>query len=114
MKIRILIVMLTMATNDILQKCNAVPFNFKPSSPNDDRPLLLSPLIQRGQLERARTLSRVHGEQLGMELESYSGYLTARSAPNEAHLFFWFFPALVSLISGNLSRAAFLDTKTTT
>eukprot|EP00058_Branchiostoma_floridae_P000393 XP_002585881.1 hypothetical protein BRAFLDRAFT_110967 [Branchiostoma floridae] len=56
-------------------------------------PLYLTPYLEQGMAQKAKTLSEVHLP--GTSVKSYSGYLTVNKAYN-SNLFFWFFPALVS------------------
>ncbi|KAH8041186.1 hypothetical protein HPB51_013846 [Rhipicephalus microplus] len=55
-------------------------------------PLFLTPLIEAGQLERARNLSRVGSLGAVPDFPSYSGFLTVNKQYGN-NLFFWFFPA---------------------
>lgn len=55
-------------------------------------PLFLTPLINAGQLSKAKSMSRVGYLGLVENLPSYSGYLTV-NADWGSNLFFWFFPA---------------------
>ncbi|KAI1289754.1 putative serine carboxypeptidase CPVL [Halotydeus destructor] len=55
-------------------------------------PLFLTPLIQAGQLDQARQVSRVTGLPNAPEVESYAGYLTVNEE-YDSNMFFWFFPA---------------------
>ncbi|CAG2055192.1 unnamed protein product [Timema podura] len=55
-------------------------------------PLYLTPLIQAGNLSEARDAARVGVLKEGVDVESYSGYLTVNQEYN-SNLFFWFFPA---------------------
>ena len=58
--------------------------------------LFLTPLIARNELALAKNLSRV-GPLEGYNVPmSYSGFLTVNET-TESNLFFWFFPALVSV-----------------
>ncbi|CAG4997667.1 unnamed protein product [Parnassius apollo] len=52
--------------------------------------LILTPFIERGQLQEARNASRVD-PQLFLGVESYSGYFTVNKTYN-SNLFFWYFP----------------------
>nr|XP_023024517.1 venom serine carboxypeptidase-like [Leptinotarsa decemlineata] len=54
-------------------------------------PLILTPLLRRGQIEEARLAAEVHLEDL-KNVTSYSGYLTVDETFN-SNLFFWFFPS---------------------
>nr|CAD7194955.1 unnamed protein product [Timema douglasi] len=54
-------------------------------------PLYLTPLIQAGNLSEARDAARVGVLKEGVDVESYSGYLTVNQEYN-SNLFFWFFP----------------------
>ena len=61
-------------------------------------PLYLTPLIQSGDLEIARTLSLVTDTLDGLnpeeQPESYSGFLTVKE-DTDSNMFFWFVPATV-------------------
>lgn len=72
------------------------PLNFE----DVGEPLILTPLIQAGKIEKARKLSRVTNF---TSIESYSGYFTVNETYN-SNMFFWFFPAAVS-------KTYFLGTK---
>ncbi|KAH7946401.1 hypothetical protein HPB49_024375 [Dermacentor silvarum] len=66
-------------------------------------PLYLTPLINSGQLNEARSRSqtgRIGGDELGYVL-GYSGYLTVNRELN-SNLFFWFIPALNGVVQGFL------------
>eukprot|EP00058_Branchiostoma_floridae_P015260 XP_002600748.1 hypothetical protein BRAFLDRAFT_83491 [Branchiostoma floridae] len=54
-------------------------------------PLFLTPYLEQGMAEKARTLSEVNLP--GTTINSYSGYLTVNKTYS-SNLFFWFFPAL--------------------
>ncbi|XP_064648192.1 probable serine carboxypeptidase CPVL [Lineus longissimus] len=58
------------------------------------KPLFLTPLLESGQIEKARQLSLV-GPLKGTNVKSYAGYLTVNK-PYNSNLFFWFFPAKVN------------------
>ncbi|XP_054933162.2 probable serine carboxypeptidase CPVL [Dermacentor andersoni] len=55
-------------------------------------PLFLTPLIEAGQLEKARNLSRVGSLGAVQDFPGYSGFLTVNKQYG-SNLFFWFFPA---------------------
>lgn len=55
-------------------------------------PLFLTPLIESGQLDRARQLSRVGSLGDVPDFPGYSGFLTVNKEYDN-NLFFWFFPA---------------------
>ncbi|XP_011630686.1 LOW QUALITY PROTEIN: venom serine carboxypeptidase-like [Pogonomyrmex barbatus] len=55
-------------------------------------PLFLTPLIENGKIEEARTKAVVQHKEMG-DISSYSGYLTVNKKYN-SNLFFWFFPAM--------------------
>ncbi|XP_065287707.1 probable serine carboxypeptidase CPVL [Dermacentor albipictus] len=55
-------------------------------------PLFLTPLIEAGQLEKARNLSRVGSLGAVSDFPGYSGFLTVNKQYG-SNLFFWFFPA---------------------
>lgn len=54
--------------------------------------MFLTPLIEAGQLEKAKSLSRVGSLGPVEDFPSYSGYLTVNK-DLDSNLFFWFFPA---------------------
>ncbi|XP_037072651.1 venom serine carboxypeptidase-like isoform X2 [Pollicipes pollicipes] len=62
-----------------------------PPAAAGDGPLFLTPLIESGELEKARNLSKVVGIS-GYAYESHSGYLTVNKEHN-SNLFFWFIEA---------------------
>ncbi|XP_044863517.1 probable serine carboxypeptidase CPVL isoform X2 [Mauremys mutica] len=64
-----------------------------PSRGDPGQPLFLTPYIESGRLEEGRQLSLV-GPLHGVNVKSYSGYLTVNKTHN-SNLFFWFFPAEV-------------------
>ena len=53
-------------------------------------PLMISPMLLKGELQRVREESRVVG--LDTPVTSFSGYITVNNTW-EAHMFFWFFLA---------------------
>ncbi|XP_072745258.1 venom serine carboxypeptidase-like [Anoplolepis gracilipes] len=55
-------------------------------------PLYLTPLIEGGKIEEARSKALVQDKEMG-DVNSYSGYFTVNKAYN-SNLFFWFFPAM--------------------
>ncbi|XP_072754363.1 venom serine carboxypeptidase-like [Anoplolepis gracilipes] len=55
-------------------------------------PLYLTPLIEGGEIEEARSKALVQDEEMG-DVISYSGYFTVNKEYN-SNLFFWFFPAM--------------------
>ncbi|CAL1685700.1 unnamed protein product [Lasius platythorax] len=55
-------------------------------------PLFLTPLIENGKIEEARTKAAVQHKEMG-DVSSYSGYFTVNKEYN-SNLFFWFFPAM--------------------
>ncbi|XP_003748417.1 probable serine carboxypeptidase CPVL [Galendromus occidentalis] len=63
------------------------------ASSAEQSPLLLTPLISRNELLRARNLSLVGSLDGCDNPETYSGYLTVNETTN-ANLFFWFIPAM--------------------
>ena len=66
-------------------------------------PLFLSPLLAKGQWKLAQQLAKVNGGTFGKavaNVESYSGYLTVNSPDCKSNLFFWYFPAMVSILFG--------------
>lgn len=56
----------------------------------NDGPLLLTPLIEKGKYEKARSLSKVDPT-LFAGLQSHSAFITVNKTLG-SHLFFWFFP----------------------
>lgn len=68
----------------------------------DSKPLFLTPYIESGQLDKGRRLSEVNGL-TGLDLESYSGFLTVNKT-YDSNMFFWFFPALVCIHNNILSN----------
>lgn len=58
-------------------------------------PLFLTPLIENGKIEEARAKAIVQHKEMG-DVSSYSGYFTVNKEYN-SNLFFWFFPAMVSI-----------------
>ncbi|XP_072762771.1 venom serine carboxypeptidase-like [Anoplolepis gracilipes] len=55
-------------------------------------PLYLTPLIEGGKIEEARSKALVQEKEMG-DVNSYSGYFTVNKEYN-SNLFFWFFPAM--------------------
>jgi hypothetical protein len=77
------------------------------------KPLFLTPLIEAGNISQAQKLSYVHPEDLGLQekVESFSGYFTVGNPKCDSNLFFWFFPAKVSLPNVfNLHRCTVVET----
>eukprot|EP00062_Callorhinchus_milii_P015095 gi/632964986/ref/XP_007898667.1/ PREDICTED: probable serine carboxypeptidase CPVL [Callorhinchus milii] len=64
---------------------------FVTSHVDPGKPLMLTPYLEAGEIEKARELSLV-GPLEGPVVKSYSGYLTVNKTCN-SNLFFWFFPA---------------------
>lgn len=58
-----------------------------------DEALFLTPLILAGDLEKARTMSKVRGLPADVEVLSYAGFITVNEEYN-SNLFFWFVPSL--------------------
>ncbi|XP_013080651.2 probable serine carboxypeptidase CPVL [Biomphalaria glabrata] len=58
---------------------------------DSSKPLLLTPMLGRGEISTARDLSKVQ-DQDGVIPTSYSGFITVDELIGN-HLFFWFFPA---------------------
>lgn len=56
-------------------------------------PLFLTPLIENGKIDMARTKAIVQHKDV-TDVSSYAGYLTVNKKYN-SNLFFWFFPAQV-------------------
>jgi vitellogenic carboxypeptidase-like protein len=73
--------------------------NFKrsPRKLTDDvgSKLILTPYIEAGNIDKARTLSAVSGGPFPADIPSYSGFFTVNKQ-FDSNLFFWFFPAEVS------------------
>lgn len=63
-----------------------------PQSRDVGEPLFLTPLIEAGDLEKARNLSRVGSLGDVPDFPGYSGFLTVNKK-YDSNLFFWFFPA---------------------
>lgn len=66
-------------------------------------PLFLTPLIENGKIQEARSKALVMHKEMD-DINSYSGYFTVNKKYNSS-LFFWFFPAQVSN-SGTLTYVA--------
>ncbi|XP_071441643.1 venom serine carboxypeptidase-like [Hetaerina americana] len=67
-----------------------------PGSGDVGERLILTPLIQKGQIDEARKLAEVKDltdDPTVQAIKSYSGYLTVNETYN-SNLFFWFFPAM--------------------
>ncbi|XP_048195570.1 probable serine carboxypeptidase CPVL isoform X3 [Perognathus longimembris pacificus] len=62
-----------------------------PPKGNSGKPLYLTPYIESGKIKEGKTLSLVSPFQ-GMNVKSFSGYITVNKNYN-SNLFFWFFPA---------------------
>ncbi|GFX54290.1 probable serine carboxypeptidase CPVL [Trichonephila clavipes] len=61
-----------------------------------DQPLILTPYIENGQIEEARSLSKVGRlPRVPSNIPSYSGFITVNKTYN-SNMFFWFFPAMDS------------------
>ena len=60
--------------------------------------LILSPYIKQNRTDEALRLSKVVGLPNAPDIESYSGYFTVDVKYN-SNLFFWFFPAFVSIVN---------------
>ncbi|CAN7949005.1 unnamed protein product, partial [Ixodes hexagonus] len=60
---------------------------------NPGQPLYLTPLIEKGQLDKAKAMSRVGSLGFVKDVPSYSGFLTVNPALG-SNMFFWFFPAM--------------------
>jgi len=59
--------------------------------------LLLTPLIEAGNISKAQKLARVNNLLPNDHVSSYSGFITVNKMYN-TNLFFWYFPAIVSSI----------------
>ncbi|KAG0442831.1 hypothetical protein HPB47_015578 [Ixodes persulcatus] len=57
-----------------------------------DQPLYLTPFIEDGRLDEAKSLSRVKSLGDVEDVPSYAGFLTVKKDTG-SNLFFWFFPA---------------------
>lgn len=62
----------------------------------NDGPLFLTPYIENKDFKTARELSRCGNLPNTPPVESYSGLITVNKEYN-SNLFFWFFPAFVSI-----------------
>ena len=60
--------------------------------------LILSPYIKQNRTDEALRLSKVVGLPNAPDIESYSGFFTVDDKYN-SNLFFWFFPAFVSIVN---------------
>ena len=70
----------------------AAPLAEARSSADPGEPLFLTPLIEAGELQQARELSRVVGlPGAGADVTSHAGFLTVNKEL-KSNLFFWFFP----------------------
>nr|CAD7412712.1 unnamed protein product [Timema cristinae] len=56
------------------------------------QPLILTPLIEAGNIQQARNASRVGSMNQTLDLESYSGFFTV-DKKYDSNMFFWYFPA---------------------
>nr|CAD7461718.1 unnamed protein product [Timema tahoe] len=56
------------------------------------QPLILTPLIEAGDIQQARNASRVGSLDQTLDLESYSGFFTV-DKKYDSNMFFWYFPA---------------------
>lgn len=77
---------------NVYPKMRQIPIDGDPGTP-----LFLTPLIEAGNVDEARLLSRVGALPGDGGVESYSGYFTVNKTSN-SNLFFWFFPAEVKMI----------------
>ncbi|XP_063831658.1 vitellogenic carboxypeptidase-like [Ostrinia nubilalis] len=60
------------------------------ASTEEDGPLILTPLIEKGEIDKARSLSTVDPT-LFTGIKSHSGFITVNKTA-ASHLFFWYFP----------------------
>ncbi|XP_028176536.1 vitellogenic carboxypeptidase-like [Ostrinia furnacalis] len=60
------------------------------ASTEEDGPLILTPLIEKGEIDKARSLSNVDPT-LFTGIKSHSGFITVNKTA-ASHLFFWYFP----------------------
>ena len=73
--------------------------NLSSSCSDVGEPLYLTPYIQSGDIETAKSLARVTDPLPDLEnenIESYSGFITVEPSTN-SNMFFWFFPAQVNI-----------------
>ena len=80
-----------------------------PNFTNEDQlgqPLILTPLLEAGQVEKARELSMV--KNLSNSIETYTGFFTVNKK-YDSNLFFWFAPAQVNTWKGCVVRKLFID-----
>ncbi|XP_011555879.3 venom serine carboxypeptidase [Plutella xylostella] len=61
-------------------------------------PLLLTPFIEKNQLQEAREAAAVNPDYLLPDMDSYAGYLTVNKEYN-ANLWFWYFPVTDAPVS---------------
>lgn len=64
-----------------------------PTTFSDDEPLFLTPLLENGEIDKAKELASV--QPLIGDDKSYAGFLTVNKTYGSKH-FFWFFPAVKS------------------
>ncbi|XP_036617382.1 probable serine carboxypeptidase CPVL isoform X2 [Trichosurus vulpecula] len=91
-KVTVLLVLLTVEPSDGIFR--SLYRNFRVCSPtggDPGRPLFLTPYIKSGKIQEGKQLSLV-SPLPGVNVKSYSGYLTVNETYN-SNLFFWFFPA---------------------
>ncbi|XP_060800925.1 venom serine carboxypeptidase-like [Amyelois transitella] len=69
---------------------NSTVINLNETKTDNGVALILTPLIEAGNIEEARNASKVDPEQF-LGLESYSGFFTVNKTYN-SNLFFWYFP----------------------
>ena len=71
-------------------------YELKAKSEDVGDPLILTPLIEAGKIDEARTVATVEHKVM-MEVSSYAGYFTVNKEYN-SNMFFWFFPAQVKFL----------------
>nr|CAI5866225.1 unnamed protein product [Callosobruchus analis] len=71
------------------------PLRFKEVKCNRNdvgKQLILTPLLEQGKIEEARTAATVHLSGKAKKIRSYAGYFTVNKKYN-SNLYFWFFPS---------------------
>ncbi|KAF4532133.1 hypothetical protein B566_EDAN004139 [Ephemera danica] len=93
---RISLLIVTLCCHSTLSLFNVYPPIHKiPIEGNPGEPLFVTPLLEAGKIDEARTKALVNPPLPGVEdVVSYSGYFTVNKKCN-SNLFFWFFPAQV-------------------
>nr|CAH7750800.1 unnamed protein product [Callosobruchus chinensis] len=88
---------LFLAALSILATVEAYPSRYKSEEAkyeNDDvgEPLILTPFLESGKIDEARSAAKVSLGGVAKDVESYSGYFTVNKQ-YDSNLFFWFFPS---------------------